>query len=271
MKIDRKAYAAAALLLVSGLASAAGNAEQQRLMTQLRKAHPGTDFSAVSPSSMPGVYEVWMGPNVAFVSAKDPRWFIFGRMIDTTTLQDVTGPKLAMAQQSRAVQSTAPVAGAGAVDIGRLPLGDAIKQVRGKGSRTLYVFSDPACGFCKRLEPELSQLDDVTIYTFVLEFQGRQLPTAVMCSADPARSWTEVMRGEGRASGSQETPDCRALLDRNMALARTLGVQGTPTIVYADGSQAAGYATRSELEQRLAMASRQSIQSAQTRTKEQAQ
>ena len=52
------------------------------------------------------------------------------------------------------------------VDFAQLPLGDAIKIVRGKGERVLVVFSDPDCPYCKRLEPELDKLNNVTLYTF---------------------------------------------------------------------------------------------------------
>ena len=62
------------------------------------------------------------------------------------------------------------------VDLAKLPLADAIKTVLGNGERKLYVFSDPGCAYCRRLEAELAKLKDTTIYTFVVAFQGRQLP-----------------------------------------------------------------------------------------------
>ena len=43
-----------------------------------------------------------------------------------------------------------------------LPLADAIKTVKGNGSRQLAVFADPHCGYCKRLEKTLQLLAIVT-------------------------------------------------------------------------------------------------------------
>ena len=127
--------------------------------------------------------------------------------------------------------------------------------MRGNGARTLYVFSDPACQYCRRLEPELAKLQDVTIYTFVVPFLGRQLPQSVLCAADPAKAWQALMVN-GDSTGLAPQAECRSPIDRNLALARQLGVSGTPTLFYADGSRTAGYVGVAEVERRIAVGRR---------------
>jgi thiol:disulfide interchange protein DsbC len=239
MRITSSVLLALSFFLLSALAHA--QPEEDRVLSTLRKTYPKTTFTRVSRTPIAGVYEVWMGENVAFVG-KDARYFLFGRLFDARTGYDLTAPKLANAERREVKMQ--------AISFDSLPLADAIKTVRGKGARVLALFSDPSCPYCKLLEPELAKLDDVTIYTFLLPFQGHAKPLAIWCAADRGRAWRNYML-ENDASLLQADASCAHPLERNLALAERLNVRGTPTLVFGDGTRIAGYTAVAEIEARL--------------------
>lgn len=209
----------------------------ESLEKRLKDLYPATRIERVQTSEIPAVYEVTMGKNSAYTDATG-RYFVFGHLYDMKTQRDLTAER--MEKQQR-------------IDFSQLPLGDAIKTVRGKGERVLVVFSDPDCPYCKRLEAELDKLDNVTLYIFPYPLEGLHpeavdKAVAVWCAPDRARAWADLMK-TGKVPAKR---DCENPIQRNIQLAQRLGINGTPTMVSADGRMLPGAAPGDRIEQWLA-------------------
>ncbi len=128
----------AALLLASSSLAFAAAPDEIALLERLKRMYPATQWSTVTRTPMTGVYEAVMGSNLAYVGS-DGRHFLFGHLFDMRTQTDLTAPKLATAERTSPDGPDAPLK----ISFAALPLRDAIKTVRGNGSRVLAVFSDP--------------------------------------------------------------------------------------------------------------------------------
>ena len=184
-----------------------------------------------------GLYEVLIGGQIYYVDS-DVSFVLAGRMFDPRTREDLTQKRLDTALK---------------VDFKSLPLDRAVKTVRGDGSRVLVTFEDPNCGYCKQLWQNMVELKNVTIYTFlypILSPDSHEKSKAIWCSKDRAASWNEHMVQNKTPAAAPA--DCKHPLEQNVALGKELGINGTPTIVFADGSRIAGAMPVPAIEQRLA-------------------
>ncbi len=206
-------------------------------MATLKQKYPSTVIKSVSSTNLPGVYEVVMGKNVAYVE-ESGRYFLFGHMFDMQTQTDLTEGKIMAEQVAK-------------VDFKKLPLKDAIKIVRGDGSRRVAIFSDPDCPYCKQLENNIANLTNVTIYLYLfpidqLHPQAKAKSVGVWCAADQVKAWDGLMLRNEVPTGQCENP-----VDRNIALAEAMGINGTPTVILPDGSIIPGAPSPAKLEQML--------------------
>jgi thiol:disulfide interchange protein DsbC len=136
-----------------------------------------------------------------------------------------------------------------AIEFDKLPFDLAIKKVKGNGKRKLAIFTDPNCGYCKRLEKELFKIDDVTLYFFLYPIlQGSdEISRSVYCAKDPVKAWDDLMLG-GVAPAHAV---CNTPIEKIMALGKKYHVEGTPNLIFGDGMQVPGYLPAEELEKRL--------------------
>jgi len=125
------------------------------------------------------------------------------------------------------------------------------KTTRAGGARAIHIFLSTDCSFCRDIEPELDELDNVTIYRHLLPGHGeagRRAALDVWCSDNPVEAWKNVAAGLTVASKK-----CNgAVLEKNLKLAKNLRLTMTPSIVYEDGHVSAGMISSGEIADRLA-------------------
>lgn len=222
-----------AVILSLAVSNALADVEDE-LLQRLKIKYPKTHFTSIQKSQFSDLFEIVMGKNVAYTDAAGD-YFLFGHIMDMATQRDLT------AERQKDLNK---------VDVSALPLDSAITFVQGKGSRELFVFSDPDCHYCKQLEPELAKLDNVTIHVFPYPLQGLH-PDAlskavrVWCSPNQANTWRNLLMNNIQPTAGL---DCQNPLAKNVALGEKLNVVGTPTLMRADGKQQAGALKASEID-----------------------
>lgn len=228
--VTKTATATSAASAPAVVADPAAFALRQALQTK----YPNTQFGNIVRTPMTGIWEVWMGGNVAYVT-DEARHFIFGHLYDMQTQTDLTAGKQELANAQE--ESKRPQFG-----FKDLPLVDAIKSVRGTGERQVAVFTDPDCPYCRSLEEELAKLDNVTVYTFLfpiasLHPEAVAKSDAIWCAKDRASALRKAMK---TGEAPTRVGHCVSPVEKNIALAARVGVMGTPTLFFANGGKAAG-------------------------------
>jgi thiol:disulfide interchange protein DsbC len=209
---------------------------EQQIRSELqKKIGSNTKIKSVSLSPIPGVYEVLVGNDI-FYTDVNSKYLIQGEIIEIATGKNITEQKQADLNR---------------IKWSELNPANALKVVRGNGSRQLAVFSDPNCGYCKRLDKSLQQLDNVTIFTYlipILSPDSTQKSKQIWCSSDSQKTYIDWMINGVIPSGKS---DCTTPLDKNMAFAKTYGITGTPTIFFTDGSRFPGAVQISDIEKKF--------------------
>lgn len=238
MKILPLARLALMLCCVPGAASA--QADESAIRRAL-EGKLGAPIDRIIATPYPGLYEIDFDKRIAYTNAQGSFLFV-GNLIDVASGKILTQQRL---RELTAISFTG------------LPLELAIKTVHGKGTRSLAVFSDPLCPYCRKQEEELAKLDDVTVYTFLTPFErvhpgATSKARAIWCARDPARAWQAYMlKGEEPAAAS-----CADPIGKLVELGDKLGFNSTPTLVFADGAVVASVRSAAQIERLMSEAVR---------------
>ena len=193
----------------------------------------------VTKSPMPGLFEIRVNGTEILYTDAEGNFLLQGNLIDTKQRRNLT--------EERVDKLTA-------ISFDALPLKDAFTIVRGNGKRKLAVFADPNCGYCKKFERDLLQVDNVTVHLFlypILSADSNEKSRHIWCAKDKAKVWLDWMvRDQLPKAASCDS----AAIERNIEIGRKYKISGSPTLVFADGSRVPGAIGAAEVEKHLTTA-----------------
>lgn len=226
-----------ALALGCLFAASAALANEAVIRKNLKERLPKIDkIDEITKSPMPGIYEVRVNDTEIFYTDADGNYLIQGALIDTKQRRNLT--------EERMDKLTA-------IDFSSLPLKDAFTIVRGDGKRKMAVFEDPNCGYCKRFERDLQNVNNVTVYMFLYPILGAasvERSKNIWCAKDPRKAWSDWMvRDIDVPAASCDS----AAVARNVELGRKYKITGTPTLIFQDGARVPGAIPAQQVEKFL--------------------
>jgi thiol:disulfide interchange protein DsbC len=208
------------------------------LVKKLTKLLRDTEIQSVRPSGVEGIVEVLLAGNRIVYCDLAAKHLFNGHLFELDTQNDLTEQRLSEVTR---------------IDLKELPLGDAFDVKHGNGKRELYLFEDPDCPFCKQFEEQLPEVTDVTLHIFLYPLTSIH-PNAfvhardIWCAKDRQKAWSDKML----KNINPPTAQCANPIDRNIALGKKLHVDGTPSVIFADGRFHEGMLAADELERLLA-------------------
>ena len=216
------------LLLASpGAPGAPSSADIQKLLP----ANLRIESLTFSPDI--GLYEVVAQGNI-FYMTPNMKYMFVGNVIEVATRRNLTAEK---AQSMRRI------------DFASLPLADSVKLSDGK--RSIAVFSDPDCSFCRKLHGELRKLKDVSVYVFLISIgitpDGKVKADRIWCSENRAKALDDNFNGRSPSGGAP----CDTPTERNMALAQAHYINSTPVIVLDNNEVINGYSPSQSIVQAM--------------------
>ncbi len=198
---------------------------------------PGAKPDSIGESSMPGLYEVVFGTQVAYVS-NDGRFVFRGDIIDLKK-----GENLSENSRRKARLNV----------LATLDEKDMIVFSPKELKHTVSVFTDIDCGYCRKLHSQIENYNKLGIKIRYMSYPraGIDSPSykkavSVWCSKDRKKAITEAK--EGKAISSEA---CKDPVKQHIAAAEKLGLRGTPLLILEDGGMYPGFVPPDKLIQVL--------------------
>lgn len=224
----------AGLVLASAFIGSVAYADETTIRESLKQLTPNADAAQIAPSVIPGLYQVTLGTRVLFMGDKG-RYIFSGNLIDLKTRKNLT--KAAENAQRKKVLDS--------LDESKM----IVYPAQGKAKRTITVFSDIDCPYCRKLHDDIPKLTSAGIKVRYLAYPRAGINSgsykkavSVWCAQNRRQALDSVMTG-----GQVPSKTCPNPVKQDMQLAQLFDVNGTPSIVIDDGEFIPGYVPAKDL------------------------
>ncbi|MDX3774401.1 bifunctional protein-disulfide isomerase/oxidoreductase DsbC [Chromatiaceae bacterium AAb-1] len=186
----------------------------------------GLTVNAISESPVAGLLQIFTNKGLFFVSA-DGRFFMEGHIYDLT---------------NRVLVNDMAMRGYVHDNIARYT--DSAIEYKAKNEKyVVTVFTDPTCGYCRKLHNEMKDYNDAGITVRYLGFPRGGLSSETYLQMQ--HIWcTKNARGamnDAKAGKTISPAMCANKVKEHYELGQSFGISGTPAIVLPGGQIAPGY------------------------------
>lgn len=207
------------------------------LLEAVARIIPGVAPDSVTPSPLPGLYEVSFGPTVIYVS-EDGRYLIQGDLVDVGSRRNLTRVRRREARREA---------------MRGLDEQDMIIFGAKDSKHTVTVFTDVDCPYCARLHQQMAEYNRLGIRVRYLAFPRAGIPSAsydktvsVWCSDDRRKAIGDAKFGHTVAARKCDNP-----VREQLSLGQAMGVRGTPSIILESGEIVPGFVPPAQLLQMI--------------------
>lgn len=208
--------------------------KMDELLQNLAERLPGIAFTDIAESTIPGLYEVVTDGQIYYVD-ESAQYLIDGSLIRLSDRANLTDARL------------------GGIHMSLIDSMDEqdmlIYEPEKPSNRSITVFTDISCGYCRRLHAELDTLLEEGVRVRYLMFpraglgsQGHKDLESVWCADNP-----QAAMDNAKAGGEIEAKTCDNPIESHVALAERVGLRGTPLIYTDSGEKIPGYREASVL------------------------
>ena len=233
----RLAMVCFAVLLPSVAASADEDTKAADLAARLESLDLGLGVQGVTPSEVPGLFEVQTDGGPLYVT-DDAGYLIAGNVYE---IQE--GGLVNLTERKRSAERRKLFASIDETDLITFTPEDGAKV-------SVLVFTDTDCGYCRQLHAQMANYHALGIEVRYLAFPraGVGSPTydkmvSAWCSDDTGEALTALKRGDGIPGKYCESHP----VGEQYELGQLIGIMGTPAILLPSGRLLPGYVPPDDL------------------------